>query len=678
MRFIPLLLTALLAAGAAGAAEPGDSLAALLPDSVLAALPDSVVLFMAEPIRAEASVPTRMQNRRWEVELPLGARTRRDATRLEDLAPLLPSTRLTVNSRGEALFMMRGAPERHLPVFLDGIPLAQPWDERTDLSLIPLIAVQGVRVDRGALAFARGTGALAGAVELTTDRPMQPRRSSRLETEVGEAGLWKASLLHRRQVGRTRILAALSADGRDGFLLPEDHGAGLHQGEHRLRLNSHRRQNTMILGAAREWADGARLSAAYLASLSRRGVPPEEHRKNARFWRYPSAGRGLASLALHLPRRPYTFLDFALSVDRQFRGIRAYDDAGYATPALEPGVDFEHGEDLTAFARGSLQRERPGQERLALIAELRDSRHRESLTLGGPVEEYRQQLASLAGELSLYRGYWTLDLGIAAERAETPATGPHPDRGGISAGRYAATLSRRLAWRSTAFLSLSRRSRFPSMRELYSGALGSFEPNPGLDSERQDLVELGLRRDAPRGAFLTVDLFASRLKGGIEKEALPSGLYRRVNRSRLDGRGLELGISHMLLMGWLIEAQWSLLHSRARDEDGREIRAEDRPSMTGFASLQHHFRGVWILRAEAEWIGERHSADTSSDSGLRRLPPQGRMHLRLSRALRGGSLDGQVYLRLENVLDSPWDSQTGLAEAGRSLRGGVRISLAGH
>ncbi len=73
----------------------------------------------------------------------------RDGGSVADLSTLLPSTKLTVNSRGESLFMVRGSNERHLRVELDGIPLTVPWDERVDLSMLPLLAVGKVEARRG-------------------------------------------------------------------------------------------------------------------------------------------------------------------------------------------------------------------------------------------------------------------------------------------------------------------------------------------------------------------------------------------------------------------------------------------------------------------------------------------------------------------------------------------------
>ncbi|MFH1680247.1 MAG: TonB-dependent receptor plug domain-containing protein, partial [Candidatus Eisenbacteria bacterium] len=111
----------------------------------------------------------------------------RDAASADEIGPLLPSTRVNRNSRGEALLAIRGSPERHVPVFLDGIPLAVPWDERADLSMIPLEAIAGIRASRGMRSVLEGPHALAGAVHL---EPFEQRRSglrARLSFQGGES-----------------------------------------------------------------------------------------------------------------------------------------------------------------------------------------------------------------------------------------------------------------------------------------------------------------------------------------------------------------------------------------------------------------------------------------------------------------------------------------------------------
>ena len=75
--------------------------------------------------------------------------------------------------------------------------------------------------------------------------------------------------------------------------------------------------------------------------------------------------------------------------------------------------------------------------------------------------------------------------------ASTPELGDKPACEATGARRAFARLERRLGEPLTLHASYARRSRFPALRELYSGALGRFVPNPDLTPEVQDLWDLG-------------------------------------------------------------------------------------------------------------------------------------------------------------------------------------------
>jgi iron complex outermembrane receptor protein len=82
----------------------------------------------------------------------------------------LPGVSVRTNSRGETVARVRGSDERQTLVFLDGAPLAVPWDGRVDIGLIPAGLLGGLSVRKGAGAIEYGANAVAGVVDLTTDR----------------------------------------------------------------------------------------------------------------------------------------------------------------------------------------------------------------------------------------------------------------------------------------------------------------------------------------------------------------------------------------------------------------------------------------------------------------------------------------------------------------------------
>jgi iron complex outermembrane recepter protein len=80
----------------------------------------------------------------------------------------LPGVSVRTNSRGETVARVRGSDERQTLVFLDGAPLAVPWDGRVDIGLLPAGLVGGLVVRKGAGAIEYGANAVAGVVDLTT------------------------------------------------------------------------------------------------------------------------------------------------------------------------------------------------------------------------------------------------------------------------------------------------------------------------------------------------------------------------------------------------------------------------------------------------------------------------------------------------------------------------------
>ena len=126
---------------------------------------------------------------------------------------------------------------------------------------------------------------------------------------------------------------------------------------------------------------------------------------------------------------------------------------------------------------------------------------------------------------------WSLRAGLGWDHAATPESGDKPAKQADDTAAANLRLSRRLDEGTQVFAAVSRRSRFPSLRELYSGALGRFVPNPALKPERQDQVEVGADLSGDCWS-LTAAAFVGWLNDGIEKVAAPEAdrLFQRLNR----------------------------------------------------------------------------------------------------------------------------------------------------
>ncbi len=602
----------------------------------------------------------------------------RDARSVADLGPLLPATKVNVNSRGESLFSVRGAPERHVRVFLDGVPLNVPWDERADLSMVPADAIGSLRAVRGVGGVLDGPNALGGTLDLLPPTLPGDGRRTRLGLRYGESRAWEARALHQQAAGAWQWLAAAARREQDGWIVPEGLDAPFNQGEGRERLNSDLAQSSLLLRAQRELRGGGTLRLLLVASDGEKGVPPETHLDDgARYWRYPVARRGLFAASLDRPAsgaRPWG-LSASVAGDLSRQEIRQYDDATFTTPELAPGVDYETDRDRTAYARAGTTRRLGADASVAVQGIARYTHHRESLVKDGPELAYAQWLTSLVAEGAAKPARdWSLRAGAGWERAATGETGDKPARNAIDAVVAHARVQRDFGDGLALHAAVSRRSRFPALRELYSGALGRFVPNPALMPERQDLLETGaVARGANWEAGLTG--FAGRLRDGIERVALDDLTYQRVNIDEIRVLGVETVMAWRPAPAWSISAHHTLLHVRREVDGAWSGPLEDRPSYLAFASLTWLAPGDFRLAVEGAAVGPRESVDVTDEvDGLRRLPAGATLGARAGWTWRvppAGLSRVELYLRVSNVFDEAIDSQTGLPEPGRMIAVGA-------
>ena len=90
-----------------------------------------------------------------------------------------------------------------------------------------------------------------------------------------------------------------------------------------------------------------------------------------------------------------------------------------------------------------------------------------------------------------------LTAGGALDRASTPETGGREPRDPITEwGARLGASAEFWGGEGRLHMGVSRRVRFPSLRELYSGALGRFVPNPDLEPEKLRVIEAGVTGNA--------------------------------------------------------------------------------------------------------------------------------------------------------------------------------------
>ena len=279
-------------------------------------------------------------------------------------------------------------------------------------------------------------------------------------------------------------------------------------------------------------------------------------------------------------------------------------------------------------------------------------------------------------EISWGVGALEVDLGLALDAADTPASGDKPSVGrqemwGLRSG---------VAWSSRPGLrfhaAAARRARFPSLRELYAGPLSRFEPNPDLAPERLTAIEGGATWTGWRGS-LQVVAFHRDLADGIVRVTLPGSRPPRFQRQNLDlvrSSGVEV----------LIDGRWGGLDVRGDatlqrvrgSEDGTRRDVDYAPAFAG--SVAMGTAAPWGVRGEvaARWESEQ-TCRSPGTPGSATFSSEPALDVELRRGFRltGSGLPALIegMVRLDNVTDSVVLDQCGLPRPGRTLSVGIRV-----
>jgi iron complex outermembrane receptor protein len=565
-----------------------------------------------------------------------------------------PFVRVRENSRGEAELSVRGSEGRQVAVLVDGVPLSLGWDHRADLSVLPAQGVQEVRLVRGLASVLHGPNVLGGVVEVDVARSPLPGEASAQAAlgadHPGGRAVSGAGSLPLRAGGSTLHLRGGAAyRARPGLAAPPGG-----QGGGGLRENSDLEEASAFLAARYRSEEGAWLSLSTSGLVGERGVPPELHLARPRLWRYPHVGQLLAALTAGTGERRTPLgagdVEASLGLDLGSAEIESYADPAFTVvQGREASVDRtatlrllgEH----TLGARGDL--------RAALT--LADVFHRERVDADEP-RRYHQRVWSAASEGVWRPGAARLSAGAALDGADTlRAWG----------GRLGASL---LAGEAVLLhAGVSRRARFPSLREVHSGALGRFIPNPGLRPEVLRGAEAGATVRAG-GVEAQGVLFHHRLEDVIVRTSAGGGRFRRENRDELRSTGAEL------LLRWsgraaAVSGDLALQRVGVLDPTtGGEGRAEYQPDVSGGVSLSAGL--VRALRGSAalRFTGRQWCVHPEE---RREVALQGGARLELGVERRWGRVLGA--LRLENAADTTLYDQCGLPQPGRTLRFTLRL-----
>jgi iron complex outermembrane receptor protein len=663
-------------------------LLAALPGPAAAQKPDTTKLISSlDELTVRAVKPITTVGGASAFQLRLDSLILPPAPTLELVLREFPALHVRRNSRGEAEISVRGSESRQVAVLFDGIPLTLAWDARMDASVIPATAVQQLELTRGLSSMLHGPNVLGGVIDIRVGSALlQPSTATaQITAGVDRLGAFGTSgqvtLPQESRAGRWLIRGGGSFSDTPGLPLAKGVVEPI-PGARDTRVNTDARSYDGFASLRFHSNSGAWFSAAGSTFQAERGVAAELGNTAARFWRYPKVTRTIGVVSGGTGDRKALLgghgdLEASLGIDLGRTDIDAYTGRDYTTIAT-----FENGTDRGVTVRLLGDHSLGSRGELRTSYTISDIRHDDSL----PTEtaRYRQRLTSLGAE-TIWRlvedgrgiNSFRLSVGGAYDVARTPETGGRPSFDKLSewGGRVGFTMGVG-AGATLVHGGVSRRARFPSLRELYSGALNRFAPNPNLRAENLVAIEAGVTTRVGRGEVQLVG-FRHQVNDAVVRTTLPAPDRRffRVNLNRLRTAGLEL-LATVPIGAVTLAGDLTLQSVDLSDTAGVKRAPENIPKV--FGRLRSRFPlpldligGVDLSLTGSQFcIDPGSGADTKLAGGVLVGTELGRRW-----SLRPAGLLSRLETRvsIDNVGDRAIYDQCGLPGPGRLLRLLLRV-----
>jgi outer membrane receptor protein involved in Fe transport len=564
---------------------------------------------------------------------------------LSDVIKYIPGSMVTFGDKDTYNLKLRGIGNNRIALLVDGVPVYEPYFSSFDLKTVSAGGIDTLQVTKGPSSVLYGPNTLGGLVNVITKRPSE-RPSLSLSGSYGDKNTRSLGADGSFAWDRFSLSASALYQDSDSFAYPDpEAGQTVRANSDFERLNLNAKLYYTPSSGTEIMVNGGLYRSEY-------GMPPALSVQRARYWRFPKWDRSTINAGGFTSLGGDAVLRFRAFYVNYVNTLDWYNDPEMTDLDSESTYDNSV---YGGFALADIPTGRRNAVKASLLYQKDIARIQDDA--GEPWDRYDQGTfsAGLEDHLTIATG-WKIIGGLSLDSIDKFTPGENNTSLNPLIG-LKFTPSEALDFH----VSFARKSRFPSMRALYSDSSG----NPDLLSESGTSFEFAATWSGP--LYLTGSVFFNRFRNFIDTVRLPDGTRLYVNVGQAHIYGFEVQAQKNL--PWLAAtANYTYLDHR-NDIDDRPLDAQPDHNLNfdlNVFPVKGARIGLYGLYGSTSWWWN------SSASELLTIPSYFNLD-----AVAGITLAGryEVFVKLGNILNHYFYTEPGFPWRGRYFEVGVRLDV---
>lgn len=607
---------------------------------------------------------------------------------LAEALNIIPGVTTTAGSgsRNETLISVRGFDRWQVPLLLDGIRLYLPADNRIDFDRFLTPDLSEIQVSKGYVSVLNGPDGMGGAINLVTRKPVKELEGEvRSSLAVGNNGQLNGHTSYASVGGRQALYYyQLSVEERktnrwrvsDSFspTLAENGGDRDHAGKQDQRINmkvgfTPRKEDEYSLNFVKQ--EGEKHGAGAVTGTSTIST-----------WDWPTWDTWSAYWLSHTKLGSDSYLNTKLYYNKFTNDLVAYTNTTLSQKSWTSYYD-DNAQGLSVEAGTSAL----AAQTLKAAFHVRRDDHTEwqvTETTGftEPKQETVEDTFSAALEDTWHiRSDFDAVVGLSRDMRKTRKAQEYASnvlfdqpRANSQATNYQGALIYRYRTSGKLHLSISDRTRFPTMFERFSSRFGGALSNPWLKPERARNIEFGVSDMLARSWRGEAAVFYSSVDDAIQSVPIRyngASYTQSQNVGEATYQGFELGLTGELGSKLEIGGNYSYIDTRLKNPNDATVRLTTTPQHKVFAYAKWSATEKFKLIPSIEYASPRWSS-TASGSGYLQTGEYALVGVKLEYQL---TPVWSVSLSGRNLLDCDYAVVDGYPQEGRNYLLSTRISF---